>query len=422
VFPHKVCVNLDRRPDRWGQMREKFARLGVRSVRRFAAVDGLALPAPPGWQGTPGAYGCLLSHLCVIAEARERRLPSVLIFEDDVAFDPRLRENFRDYFAQVPPDWEMLHFGVLHVEEPAEVAPNVRRIRRAFSTYAYALRESVYDAFIELNREATTPVDVNNHVLQAARACYCFAPHLAWVEHDPSDVQGRQKDHWYLRESLVIHGEGMERLLARTAVVMAYANPNNHEGARRNLRFLAGSYRERLPGVSLVVVEQGARPTVAPGDLPEGCGYAFLRGEGPFDRGRCFNAGLALAGEARSLLIFSDADVFVEEWDVRGNLRVCERHDCATGFGGLLELSEADTRELLQRRGQLTPWFDASNYPATEPADPFAAFCVFNRAAFEEAGGWRELNAGAPTGLRLKDDRLLRVFHSPNQALCLRRG
>jgi glycosyl transferase, family 25 len=423
VFPHKVCINLDRRPDRWEQMREKFARHGLRAVRRFPAADGRELPAPPGWEGTTGAYGCLLSHLRVVAEARALGLPSVLIFEDDVVFDERLRDNFRDYFAQVPSDWEMLHFGVLHVEEPAEVAANVRRIRRAYSTYAYALRQTVFDAFIELNGAATTPVDINNHVLQAERACYCFAPHLAWVEHDPSDVQGRQKDHWYLRESLVIHGGDMERLLGSTSAIVAYANPGRDEGVRQNLLFLARFYRDRMPGVEVVVVEQGAEATLAPDELPEGCRLALVRDAGPLDRGRCFNAGLALSDPRRSLLIFSDADVFVEEWDIRGNLRVCQRYDCTTGFGGLVELTDAATRELHRQRAMLTPWFNARHYPLREKADPFGAFCVFNRPGIEAAGGWEESRAGAPDAApSVRDGRRLRVFSAPNQALHMRLG
>jgi hypothetical protein len=400
-------------------MRLKFARHRLRGVRRIPAVDGQAAPAPPHWSGTPGAYGCLLSHLRAVREARELGAHAVLVFEDDVAFDERLRENFRTYFAQVPDDWDMLHFGVLHLDEPRAVSENVRRISRAYSTYAYAMRRTVFDAFIELNSRSGDAVDINNHSLQSKYACYCFTPHLAWVEDDGSDVQERQKNHWYLRESLVIHGSGMDQLLGRTALVVAYANAGRSEAVEQNLLFLARFYRERLAPLSVIVVEQGTRGTVNPASLPGGCQYAFLRNEGPLDRGRCFNAGLRLADPESTHVIFSDGDIFVEEWDVRGNLRMCQRYECTTGFGSIVNLTRADTATLRRNRAVLTPWFDAKKYPAGEKPDAFGDYCVFDRRGLLAAGGWEEGRAAGPALARGAER--LRVFRPPNQALRLRR-
>jgi len=81
AFPHKFCINLDRRPERWEQMRAKFERCGVEGVQRFAAVDGQNAIVPANWSDSPGAYGCLRSHLEIIEEARRCSWPNVLIFE-----------------------------------------------------------------------------------------------------------------------------------------------------------------------------------------------------------------------------------------------------------------------------------------------------------------------------------------------------
>src|SRR5689334_20762738 len=93
VFPYKICINLDRRADRWDQMQAKFQQHDIRGIRRFSAVDGQGSSVPGSWSTTPGAYGCLLSHLQVVREARQRGVPSVLIFEDDVVFDADLQDN-----------------------------------------------------------------------------------------------------------------------------------------------------------------------------------------------------------------------------------------------------------------------------------------------------------------------------------------
>ena len=359
VFPHKICINLDRRPERWEQMRAKFERCGVQGVERFAAVDGAQAIVPPNWTDSPGAYGCLRSHLAIVQEALRFGWPNVLIFEDDAALDPQLSEKFGPYFQQLPSDWEMLHFGANHMAEPVEVSENVVRITSANSTFAYALNRPVFDSFIELNTRALTAVDLNNRKLQTEHACYCFMPYLAWVEDLSSDVQVRQKYHWYLKESLVLHGTGMDQILKRTAVIIKHRDSDDVQ----NLLFLQDFYQRHLPGTEVTVGRQ------------------------------------AVSAD-RDFLIITDSNVFVEEWDIRGNLRMCERYDCATGFKSLINLTPEATRMLRTSQPMiLTPWFDANDYQRSEKLQPFERFCIFRR----EVVGSREL----------------RVFESPNDALLM---
>ncbi|MCI0590274.1 MAG: glycosyltransferase family 25 protein [Gammaproteobacteria bacterium] len=420
VFPYKVCINLDRRTDRWEKMQVKFDRHCIHGVHRFSGVDGQGLTVPPGWSSTLGAYGCLLSHLQVVREARELDVPSVLIFEDDVLFDSRLRNDFSTYISQVPPDWDMLHFGALHMDDPIEISENVHRIRRAYSTYAYALKHTIFDAYLELNRKADTAVDVNNLVLQTEHACYCFTPHLAWVESDYSDAQEQQKNHWYLRESLVINGGGMHQLLSRTALIIAYRNPTMNVGITQNLLFLTRFYTERLFGISVVIVEQDAEPTINPQALPEGCQYFLLQHNSPLNKGLCFNTGLSISHPKRTFMIFSDCDIFVEEWDICGNLRMCQRYDCTTGFRSIIDLTSTDTLHLQGDKTMLMRWFNAKKYSGIENNDIFSKYCVFKRRSIQATGGWAEQRReDADLALSLKGKQQLRVFASPNHAFRL---
>src|SRR5688572_15992048 len=104
IFPDKVCINLDRRIERWEQMQNKFRQHGIHSVQRFAAIDGDVTKIPTNWPGTPGAYGCLLSHVEVVRRARGLGLKSILIFEDDVVFDDAFEQKFSEYIHQLPAD------------------------------------------------------------------------------------------------------------------------------------------------------------------------------------------------------------------------------------------------------------------------------------------------------------------------------
>ena len=68
----------------------------------------------------------------------------------------------------------MLYFGALHKDEPIQVSEDIVHISAANSTYAYALRDTVFDDFIELNRRAETVSDNNSLVLQKNNECQCY--------------------------------------------------------------------------------------------------------------------------------------------------------------------------------------------------------------------------------------------------------
>ena len=220
LFPHKICINLDRRPDRWQRMLAEFARHGIGGVRRFAAVDGSKVVLPASWSHSAGAYGCLLSHVAVVQEALAAGCESLLIFEDDAVFDPEFNIKFASFVNEAPPDWDLLYFGALHKDEPIKVTEHVYRITKANSTYAYALKRTVFEDFIALNRRAEHVLDMNAYALQERFKCYCFLPNLAWVQSEYSDVQNRLERHWYLEKSLVLFGAHVDRLLSETAIVL----------------------------------------------------------------------------------------------------------------------------------------------------------------------------------------------------------
>jgi glycosyl transferase family 25 len=419
AFPYKICINLDRRPDRWQQMQLKFDQHGIHSVRRFPAFDGENLKLPENWVHTPGAYGCLLSHLQVIREARQLGVSSVLIFEDDVVFDPHLQKKFRACIKQLPADWDMLFFGALHKDEPIKVADDIARISKANSTYAYALRDTVFDDFIELNRKTEEVLDNNSLVLQQQFNCYCFMPHLAWVETDYSDAQQRLMHHWYLQESLVLFGPRVDRLLSDTTIVFAHRDHSGVGRATKNLMYLVHYYDKFFsPYIAMVIVEHGPQLTLDPATLPTNCKYVFLRDEGPFSRERCFNTGMSNSNPRRKFVILSDNDIYLETLDIRANLRMCERYDCATGFSKIIDLTNEDSLRL--RNTRTTRGIDITKNALQINNERQGYCCFFNREAIQILGRWDE-EGSEKVGplLSLQVQQQFRVFQSPNHALRL---
>jgi glycosyl transferase, family 25 len=418
LFPHKACINLDRDRDSWERMQVRLTHHDIRGVNRVSAIDGSRLKLPTEWRHSAGAYGCLLSHLQVVRDARRLCWPSVLVLEDDTEFDPCFSEKFPVFVKDLPADWDMIFFGALHREDPIPVSDNVYRIRQAYSTYAYALRNTIFDAFVAANQTSENPVDVNNSELQSRYKCYCFMPNLAWVETRYSHVQERMADHWYLRESVVTLGSGMDRILERTVVIIAHDNSDGGTEGAQNPTFLASFYQQFLEGIRTCVVEQGPRGAVNPSELPVGCRYLLLDGARASDRNRCFAAGLECAPADCDYVIFSDSHIFVDALSIRANLRMCERYDCATGLKCTVDLTAAQTEHVRCHKLARGIDLDSSRMPAEQT--PFASYGLFRRDVLEGHGArLDDILTKIKRDRTSKGDRPLRVFASPNHALRL---
>lgn len=386
-FPDKVCINLERRSDRWQRMQVRFAHHGIRDVARFEALDGLSIPIPSTWDDFPGSYACLRSHLAVVENAYKSRSSSVLIIEDDVIFHPDLRRVFSEYIKELPDDWDMLFFGALHGEPPTPVTKHIVKLTHSLSTYAYALKHTIYEAFIDLNRQLLTVLDENTRALQKEFNCYCFMPHLAWVEEDYSDVREERSSLWWLGESLVLWGEEVDQIESKTVAVIFHRGGS--ETALKNLSFIVDYFSKQLPAIALLVVDQGDT------------------------RSRSFNLGFEMFSWRKEFFIFLDSDLLLTREDVRANLLRCQDHDFASACAEIWDLDDSDTMRVISNDLR---WNYTGAYQPRVKAELCQSACFITKQGFERAGGWDENDndEGRLTSKRVK--RLLKVYQSPNPA------
>lgn len=409
-FPHQVCINLDTRPDRWKRITARFIEHSLGRVIRFPAVDGKALEVPPAWRNSPGAYGCLRSHLAVVEQARDQARPSVLIFEDDTVLAPKFGARFAMYVRQLPDDWDLVFFGCLHGQPLSKVADNVIKVEHSLSTYAYALRNTIYDAFIELNRKALTVLDENTRALQKQFNCYCFMPHLAWVEEDRSDIREEMVDLWWLRESLVLFGPEIDDIMKSTVAVISYRNQN--PGSFRNLLFTIDQLAKGLPGITLLILEPGQGPRLNPGDIPFKGDLDIARNSGR-NRDHSLNKVCDRFDLSKGFFIFLDSDVYLTREDIRANLLKCRDYDIATSFHEIFELNERDTLRIL--KGD-----DCWNYDS--PYRSHRKASIYDSSFIATRKGLRILMSREKSGLEnedqlsLRERKSLRVYDSPNRA------
>jgi glycosyl transferase, family 25 len=406
LCPYRVCINLDRRPEKWKRMESRFSGLNLQPVERFAAVDGSKTAIPVNWPESPGAYGCLQSHLSVVRKARAEGRESVLIFEDDVLFDDRFHEKFRERVRNLPENWDMLFFGCLHHDPPVPVASGIGRLRGSFSTFMYVVRRTVYDAFIRLNSRAKQAVDRNNTILQRLFNCYCFLPHLAWVDSSYSDAQGMHTNHWYIKESMVLRGSEIKSMEERTAAIILYHAPNERERGLRNLRYLTNHYGALF---ETLVVECDQRRNIEPATLPASCDYCFLQCEHAFDRVSCFLQGLKRYEGRKDYFIINDGNVVCSRMEIRANLIKCIDYEVVSSFESYIDLSRSDSDRLIDGLEVHT-----EGYTPRRRRSRYSEYFTVTKDAFRTLAN-RLISPSPPE----EDVDGLRIFDSPGGALCL---
>jgi len=96
----------------------------------------------------------------------------------------------------------------------------------------------MFDDFIELNSQDGRGVGQQQSDSAAKINCYCFMPHLAWVEKLITQMPATPGGHWYLRESLVLFGSQVDRLWARRQFVFVHGDDNGDRGTTENLMYL----------------------------------------------------------------------------------------------------------------------------------------------------------------------------------------
>ncbi len=204
-FDWIVCINLDKRLDRWKKVSKTFDDLNLK-VERISAVDGTK--EPKKYNLKPGELGCLLSHLNVIKIAKKMNKKNVLILEDDVEFCQNATSLFFEYEKEME-NWDWIYLGGNHalnniymspVNAPIQISDHVYRAREIYSTHSYAIKETIYDDLIDAIKSANRPLDVAYSNLHPKLQTYLFRPSLTWQYNDYSDIMETNVDYSFLKK------------------------------------------------------------------------------------------------------------------------------------------------------------------------------------------------------------------------------
>ena len=204
-FDEIFMVNLERRPDRYERMKYNFDQLGI-DYKWVPAMDGRKITeeflAEAGIKMLPefsepyhgraltyGEIGCFLSHYRLWQQIVEEELDLVLIFEDDIKFEPYFiskLEYLTSELFDLEGSWDLVFLGrkILHnSEEPwLEGSEQLVKVDYTYWTLSYLL--TLRGAKLLLAGEPLgkmVPVDEYLPIM------YGRHPNSTWAQHFPSE-------------------------------------------------------------------------------------------------------------------------------------------------------------------------------------------------------------------------------------------
>jgi len=201
-FDKVYCINLDRRPDRLENFKKEVEKYDLGEFERFSAYDGKQLNLTNEHNLKPGEIGVIKSNLDIIKNAKRNNYKTILIIEDDCVFNDEI-VNFKDYFNQLPNDWDMLYMGGNHnthmgINPPQQVNDKVVKLHSTYSAHFIGIKSSVFDHIEVLLERGQQPLDVEYVKLQKIFNCYSFTPALTSQLVNFSDIQESTTDYNWL--------------------------------------------------------------------------------------------------------------------------------------------------------------------------------------------------------------------------------
>jgi len=155
-------INLERREDRYSRMEYNFELLGV-DFKLAAAVDGKQITQnylnenniqmlpefSEPYHGRPltfGEIGCFMSHYKIWTDIIESEHDTVLVFEDDIKFEPYFIQKLDYLLAElktIPDKWDLVFLGrkILHNSDEPWLASSTQLVKVDYTywTLSYIL-------------------------------------------------------------------------------------------------------------------------------------------------------------------------------------------------------------------------------------------------------------------------------------------
>lgn len=172
-------INLDKRPDRRRHVENVL--LDFKNIERIPAIDT---------SKTNGYEGCVLSHITALEKAKKKKLPEVIIMEDDFEWVNK------DKFVYPEIDFDVCLLESVNAcpkKNQKFISWNYNKVVKSQHTGCYLIKEHFYDKLINNFKESYELLKVENtrkHYLDI----YWFKLQMLYTFIAPSIQIGRQME------------------------------------------------------------------------------------------------------------------------------------------------------------------------------------------------------------------------------------
>lgn len=186
--------------------------------------------------------------------AKDERLQSVLIVEDDVIFHPKFLAKWAIISPKFPDYWDLFYFHTHHSKNlPNDWPTTLVRTKGELLNHFYAVHSQFYDLFLKITEPIGTPIDEQLSSNGWQLTVYGLHPALAGQRAGLSTIN----DAWTPAKYILpdrLSKLGMERIRAerhRQMVEEHYMSNMDDRYTDGQLAKAAGCYELHLPGSSV---------------------------------------------------------------------------------------------------------------------------------------------------------------------------
>lgn len=190
-IPKIYIINLDKHKDRWAKCQEELKKFDINNYERFSGVIH-----NEGKTVKDRERGCSLSHFGIIENAKANKYPFVLVFEDDIEIDSRIKtvEDSIKKFVETN-KWDLFYLGGNNLHIPSKITDSIGKVLRTYTTHAYFIHSSVHDKILSY-QELDMQIDVvYADKIQTAGNSYITMPRMITQSSGHSYIQGIERNY-----------------------------------------------------------------------------------------------------------------------------------------------------------------------------------------------------------------------------------
>jgi GR25 family glycosyltransferase involved in LPS biosynthesis len=153
ILPENALViNLDRSKERYATFIQNYNFSGT--LQRIPAIDGRLIEQPKVAWMKKGDMACLRSHNKALQHAKYNGYPCVIIFEDDIVFEPDFNRKLNEAMLELPHNWDMVWMAGAKRTPDFPFSAHLKLMTGTWGAYGIIIRNTVYDFFIsEFSKE-----------------------------------------------------------------------------------------------------------------------------------------------------------------------------------------------------------------------------------------------------------------------------